>query len=534
MVSRVIILSGPVASGKSSLGSLLADQYGAKIFKTHELIRELKPKVPEERRPLQEAGELLDRTTKGQWVGDALTRLTSVSENLDLIVIDSVRIQKQIHAVRESFGTKVTHVHIFASHQELEKRYKKRQNKFKELPSYDEVKANPTESKVGELERIADVVINTDRNTPEDVLIRVATRLGLCARNINPIVDVLIGGQYGSEGKGNISDHLANEYDYLVRVGGPNAGHKAFAQPKPHTFHHLPSGTQANSNAHLILGPGAVINFEGLWEEIARHKVIAGRLSIDPQAMIISEKDIKEEKKKEEDRGISSTCQGVGAATARKILGRHGDGQPLLAKDIPELKPFIRPSIELFEIAYKEGKKVFLEGTQGTSLSIHHGIYPYVTSRDTTVSGCLAEAGISPRSVRKIIMVCRTYPIRVGGKSGPMQQEIYRSEISRRSGISYGEILKTERTTTTDKPRRMGEFDWGQLHKASLLNGPTDIALSFSDYLSKENRKAHRFEQLTKDTINFVEEVERVSGAPVSLISTRFDYRNIIDRRTWK
>ena len=91
----------------------------------------------------------------------------------------------------------------------------------------------------------------------------------------------------------------------------------------------------------------------------------------------------------------------------------------------------------------------------------------------------------------------------------------------------------TEKTTTTNKQRRFAEFDWEQLHRSTLLNGPTDIALTFVDYLSKANRNAFRFEQLQPETLRFVEEVERVSGVPVSLISTNFSWRNVIDRRSW-
>jgi adenylosuccinate synthase len=160
-----------------------------------------------------------------------------------------------------------------------------------------------------------------------------------------------------------------------------------------------------------------------------------------------------------------------------------------------------------------------------------------VTSRDTTVSGCLAETGISPHLVRRVLMVCRTYPIRVGntssGKSGPMSQEITLKKISARSGIPYEELRRTERTSTTNRPRRIAEFDWTQLHRATSLNQPTDIALTFVDYLRIENRRARRYEQLKEETIRFIEEVEKVTRVPVSLISTRFHHRNIIDRRSW-
>ena len=178
-------------------------------------------------------------------------------------------------------------------------------------------------------------------------------------------------------------------------------------------------------------------------------------------------------------------------------------------------------------------QRILLEGTQGTTLSLHHGQYPHVTTRDTTVSGCLADAGIAPSNVRKVIMVCRTYPIRVGGPSGGMELEVDFKKISYRSGIPETELVVKEVTTTTNRQRRIAEFDWVQFRDSVQLNGPTDIALTFVDYLSVDNRNAYRYEQLTPETINFVEELERVSGRPVSMLSTDFNWRNVIDRRIW-
>jgi adenylosuccinate synthase len=96
----------------------------------------------------------------------------------------------------------------------------------------------------------------------------------------------------------------------------------------------------------------------------------------------------------------------------------------LLAGDSRELAQYLRATAEVLDDAHARGDRIMLEGTQGTALSLHHGRYPHVTSRDTTASGCLAEAGINPRRVRRVVVVCRTYPIRVGGPSGPMGQEI--------------------------------------------------------------------------------------------------------------
>jgi adenylosuccinate synthase len=134
-------------------------------------------------------------------------------------------------------------------------------------------------------------------------------------------------------------------------------------------------------------------------------------------------------------------------------------------------------------------------------------------------------------------MVSRTYPIRVAnaieGTSGPLNQELSWATVSKRSGIPIDTLEAKEVTSTTKRRRRVGSFDWAQLRRAASLNGPTDIALTFVDYLDPINKDARRFEQLSPATIQFVEEIENVAGAPVSLISTRFDFRSILDRRSW-
>ncbi|MDJ0931289.1 adenylosuccinate synthetase [Breoghania sp.] len=187
------------------------------------------------------------------------------------------------------------------------------------------------------------------------------------------------------------------------------------------------------------------------------------------------------------------------------------------------LQTYLGSARQVLASAMVAGQRILLEGTQGTGLSLHHGDYPHVTTRDTSVSGCLADAGIAPSNVRKIIMVCRTYPIRVGGPSGPMAHEVDMPEIHRRSGIPLEELEKNERPTTTNRPRRIAEFDWVQFRDSVQLNGPTDIALTFVDYFDVGNRRVFRFEQLSQETISFVEEIERISGRPVSLLSTNFN-----------
>ena len=242
--------------------------------------------------------------------------------------------------------------------------------------------------------------------------------------------------------------------------------------------------------------------------------------------------------------GIGSTGSGTGWASARRIVGRSSKrtSSPRempsvrLARDVPELRGYLRPTGDLIHSALRKGQRILLEGTQGTALSLFHGQYPYVTSRDTTASGCLAEAGIGPRRVRRIIAVCRTYPIRVqspsDGTSGGLRQELDWADVANRAGLPVEELVGREKGSVSKKQRRVGEFDWSLLRRTVEINSATDIALTFADYLSSTNRDARRYDQLTQETRRFVEEVEHVAGTPVSLISTRFERRCIIDRRS--
>jgi adenylosuccinate synthase len=540
----ILVLSGEICTGKSTLSEKLKSRYGFLHCKTRDGLgyyadQKLKGVTPE-RDFYQKLGEELDVAGGGKWVLDYFQYLYAedFSRN-NYYLIDSARILKQIQHIRESYSYIVYHVHLHASSATLERRFFERGEihqltKEDQQAKYKKYKSDPTEQKVHKLAKDADLVIDTDRCNDEDVFIQVASFFRLLAPTQNDLVDVIVGGQFGSEGKGQIAAHIAPEYDCLMRVGGPNAGHTVFEKPFKHVFHLLPSGTHRAANTKLLIGPGAVLNLEKILEEIRTFGIGSDRLVIDENAIIISDKDIATEAEMKEH--ISSTGQGVGVATAGNILAR------LLRKDdhkakhyIKELRPFLGSTHLELEALFAAGKRVLLEGTQGTGLSLQHGIYPYVTSRDTTVSGCLSEAGISPKRVRKIIMVTRTYPIRVGGTSGPfLSNELTMQDIADRSGKDVYDLKKTEITTTTKKDRRIAEFSWALFRKACELNSPTDIALTFTDYISIKNIPARRYHHLTEETRRFIEELESCAGVKVSLIGTTFDYRAVIDRRNWK
>lgn len=527
-MQHLLLLSGAVGAGKTTLSSGLRDRYGARVIKTRELIAELLPHVDQTRRELQEAGDRLDRETAGTWIVQAIARLAPQEP---FVVVDAVRRMEQVEAVRERFKeVHVQHVHLWASEDVLTSRYEGRARVGDVTTSYAEVRENLTEAEVNKLEGVCDVLIDTVRSLPKDVLVRAAARLGLYDTGSRPLVDVLISAQWGSEGKGHIAWYLAREYDVLVRVGGPNAGHST---KDPYKFHLLPSGTIVNPRARLIIGPGATLSVPTLLREIQECAVTSERLSIDPQAMIIEPSDVEYEQANL--AGIGSTAQGGGYAAARRLMrGGLRDAAPVrLASDVPELSLYVRSTLEQLEDAYRNSLRVFVEGTQGAGLSLYHGHFPYVTSRDTTASGTLAECGIPPGRVRRVVMVVRSYSIRVAGTSGPLRQEITWDIVAERAGLDAGQLKKREVTTTTGRDRRVGEFDWEQFRRACSLNAPTDLALAFADYLDGNNENARRFEQLSPNAIRFIGELEGVAGANVSLITTRFHERSIIDRRAW-
>ncbi|HET8802918.1 MAG TPA: adenylosuccinate synthetase [Marinobacter sp.] len=549
---QIVILTGRLYTGKSGLAKLLEREFAYEIFKVSNYLKSLANQrgLKNDRESLQNLGFDLDNDTNGEWLSREVQRHICAEETLRPLVIDSVVNKRQLEHFRYLDGVEVVHVHLYAGRVELEGRrnFRDPENNTGDYFDLDNIKC---EQDILYFKHDADVRINTSRTDELDTLVRVAGRLGLYSSPDIRCVDVLIGGQYGSEGKGHVAAYLAKDYDVLVRVGGPNAGHTVSSSSGLYTYHHLPSGSK-DTNARLLLGPGMTIHVKTLLKEIRDCNIGPDRLFIDPQAMIIDDADKESEKNLV--TSIASTGQGSGAAQARRITGRHASGLKL-AKDIDDLRPYVGSgppyrgaTLNQLEMAYFQRKLILLEGTQGSGLSIFHGAYPYVTSRDTNVGGCLAEAGISPNRIRRTLMVVRPTPIRVGNPdgaegytSGPLKHEVTFEEVAKSAGLEPAEVKGYERTSTTKRARRVSWFEWDQFRRACALNAPTDIVLTFADYIDNKNRNARRFEQLSQDTIKFVEELERIAQAPVSLINTRFvrpedggiDLRTVIDRRNW-
>ncbi|MGN8258794.1 adenylosuccinate synthetase [Pseudomonas sp. SMSB3] len=548
---QVVVISGKTCSGKSGLANLLVKEYGFDVVNDRRgsqnpdwHLQLDQPAMLDRRRELgtEDHEHWMLQETRTRCAKDAVG---------SPVVVDHLITLAQVLEFRKTFGANLIHVHLYASDLTLQKRYAERVEGQTDPAPYDQVNQLRDQAEIELLKADADVRIYTERSDSNDTLVRVAARLHLFTPPEIRCVDVLIGGQYGSEGKGNIVSYLAREYDVMVRVGGPNAGHTVASPLGPYTYHHLPSGAR-DVSARLLLGPGMTIRLPGLLNEIEECQIGPDRLFIDPQATIIEDEDLAEEQVHLVST-IASTGSGSGAAAARRILNR-GKKTIRLARDVEELQPYVGTpgsyhgcTTDRLEEAYRNGHSILLEGTQGSGLSVFHGDYPHVTSRDTNVAGCLAEAGISPSRIRKILMVIRPMPIRVGDPdgdqghtSGQLKHATTFDEIAQFAGLDGNALNTAEKTSTTRRNRRVGWFEWDQFRKACALNAPTDIVLTFADYLKSTNSQARRFEQLDPDTIKFVEELERVSQAPVSLINTRFsrdtgasDLRSLIDRRNW-
>lgn len=301
---------------------------------------------------------------------------------------------------------------------------------------------------------------------------------------------VLVGGQYGSEGKGAIAAHVAGEYNVHVRVGSPNAGHTIWWKGVKHVMQSIPCGW-INPEAAIVIGRGALLNMKQFMKELVHilqyYPKFLDRLYIDGKAGILDEEFHKQEGGTEGEmhRRIGSTGEGVGPARVARI--NRDPSKFRLFEDVAEeyglSECCVYNTPEQLAIWQDNGANILIEGTQGCALSLLHSHWPYCTSVETNAAGIIAEVGIAPSRVTDVILVCRTYPIRVAGNSGPMKNEITWDELNGRLDGMDGMPIKPEKTTVTKKVRRIAEWDDELFKQAVVLNAPTEIALTFADYI---------------------------------------------------
>jgi len=328
---------------------------------------------------------------------------------------------------------------------------------------------------------------------------------------------VVVGGFFGDEGKGKIISYLAikDNPKIIVRGGaGPNAGHTIRDGDKVYKVRMIPSGF-LNKNTKIMIGPGVVINPDVLKKEIEDFDV-TGRLFIDKNCGVIEETHLQQDSKGELKEKIGSTGSGTGPANADRAMRILK-----LAKDFESLSSLIVDVPFEINSALDANENVLIEGTQGTFLSLWHGTYPFVTSKDVTASGICADVGLGPTRVNEVIVVFKSYVTRVG--TGPLNNELSLEDAEKKGWSEFG--------TVTGRQRRAADFDFDLARRAIMLNGATQISITKLDVLFSDCAGKTSFDDLSEDAKAFIKNIENKLNTPVTIIGTGPDVHDVIDRR---
>lgn len=295
------------------------------------------------------------------------------------------------------------------------------------------------------------------------------------------VLQVVVGGQYGSEAKGHVAAQLAKRSPELlaVRVAGPNAGHTVVADTgEPYALRQIPVAAVANPNAALAIAAGSEIDPDVLLEEVQLLDKagfeVSQRLSIDPQATWLEPQHRRAEAAAELTQRIGSTGKGIGAARAARLMRA--------ARLAGQCEQLLDAGLQFRSVRtlYDRHWDIQIEGTQGYGLGLHTDHYPKVTSSDCTALDFLAMAQCQPWMRRRlqIWVVLRPYPIRVAGDSGPLLGETSWQDLG----------LAPEYTTVTKKMRRVGVFDERLASDAIRANGgpgaPAHVAFTMMDQVA--------------------------------------------------
>lgn len=343
-------------------------------------------------------------------------------------------------------------------------------------------------------------------------------------------LQVVVGGQYGSEAKGACTAYLARTaaeqgLAVVIRVAGPNAGHTAYDdEGRKWALRQVPVAAVVHPEVHLIIGAGSEIDFDVLLDEVNSLEQagisVRGRLVVDSQATIIDARHKEAETKLV--GAIGSTGKGIGAARSERLLRTAdivSDHAGLF--DEHDLAVVDRTDHLLYHYSRMPEATVLIEGTQGYGLGLHAGHYPQCTSSDCRAVDFVAMAGVDPSwfDDYEAWVVFRTYPIRVAGNSGPLKGETSWEDLG----------FEPELTTVTQKVRRVGTWDPDLARESIIANGGsavTRVSLSMADYVVPElagfdtDQFLDADPQVQKDLYELIRKVESDSGARVCLVGT--------------
>lgn len=334
-------------------------------------------------------------------------------------------------------------------------------------------------------------------------------------------LDVVVGGQYGSEGKGHVTHRVIRNWERRssstilnIRVAGPNAGHTVITdEGVALPLRTIPVGV-ATSNTLLYIGPGSEVDVDVLMSEIRMVKdaglSVRDRMVVHPQATLLEPKHIEAETDAQMHQQIGSTGKGIGAARSDRIM-RTADlvGTAPLLRDMLAYEGVYVGAVDMESVAH-----VVIEGTQGYGLGLHAGFYPKCTSSDCRASDFVAMAGVNPWAVpNPTVWVClRPHPIRVAGNSGPLKDETTWDELG----------LPAEKTTVTQKVRRVGAWD-GELARLAVKANGANVsrgAITMLDQVFPEIAGETSRSQFPEHVMDWLLAKERELGVPISLATT--------------
>ena len=333
-------------------------------------------------------------------------------------------------------------------------------------------------------------------------------------------VYVIMGGQFGDEGKGLISAYVARRDNagFVVKAGvGPNAEHGLFVTEEgPYIkVNQLPLGWILNPSTQIRIGRNVAIDPDKLLSEIGKYH-LEERVKIDCLSPIITQEHIRSETvSKHFSENIGSTCSGSGFCRADHVLRTAK-----LARDIDELHPFLTDVTEEVNKSAST-ETIIIESSQGYGLSLGSEYYPNTTSKDITSSQALADVGLNPFHLTEVVLCIKTMPTREGGGSLGTR-ELSLTEIQD-NGL-------TEISSIGGKIRRKGEsIDFEMLQKASLENGATQIALTFCEHYDPAINNVVFKSKLTKRMWQLIDQVQKTTNVPVTILNTGKRFDSILD-----
>lgn len=335
------------------------------------------------------------------------------------------------------------------------------------------------------------------------------------------VCKVIVGGFYGDEGKGKIIAYLSikDNPQIAVRGGvGANAGHTFVYNGETFKVRMLPSAI-LNPQTKLMIGAGVLVTPNILIDESRRYNV-EKRTTVDNHCGIIDDAHIRRDMEDAHlKKTVGTTGTGTGPANSDRALRILN-----LAKDVNELKGFLGNVSDIVNESIDEKQSVIIEGTQGTFLSLYHGNYPFVTSKDVTASGICSDIGVGPKKVDDVILVFKAYVTRVGG--GPLENEITVDEAQKLGWVEFGSV--------TGRQRRSSPFNMELAKKSVRINSATQLAVTKLDVVFPNCAGMKEFSKLPPEARNFINDIEDNLGVKVVLIGTGAEINEIIDRRTEK